>query len=304
MPPKFVPRERKHKRLDKLKPASNSVTTDANVDIVLPASAAEREERRRKLQEELRAQQPQAKVSGKKRKRLDHYIDTKLRKEENQELIKKLANQHVDTSLYQSSKKLGRVSESKREGIERALKEREKGVNVRGDHDEILFEKRKIVDQPAHESEDDDEEDDSEPEVNTKPSTAVTQSKKVGPGGLFGGGLKTPLEMGEDGRPIIKKRKRVKRAKRESFRASSAAEDVEDEDMDDASEGPSEDHSDSEESDFRGFDSEPEEAEEEKESGDEEESGDEDSEDEEEVDVGDGCRDDSRRAISLLFYVV
>jgi ATP-dependent RNA helicase DHX37/DHR1 len=283
MPPKFVPRERKHKRLEKLKPASNSATTtDANVDIVLPASAAEREERRRKLQEELRAQQPQAKVSGKKRKRLDHYIDTKLRKEENQELIKKLANQHVDTSLYQSSKKLGRVSENKREAIERALKEREKGVNVRGDHDEILFEKRKTVDLPTHESEDDDEEDESEHEADTKPSAAATQSNKVGSGGLFGGGLKTPLELGEDGRPIIKKRKRVKRAKRESYRAPSAAEDVEDEDMDDASEGPSEDHSDSEESDFRGFDSEPEEVDEEKETGNEEASGDEDSEDDEE----------------------
>ena len=183
MPPKFVPRERKHKRLEKLKPASNSATTsDANVDIVLPASAAEREERRRKLQEELRAQQPQAKVSGKKRKRLDHYIDTKLRKEENQELIKKLANQHVDTSLYQSSKKLGRVSENKKEAIERALKERAKGVNVRGDHDEILFQKRKIVDQPAHESDDDDEEYESEQEADAKPSAAATQSTKIGSG--------------------------------------------------------------------------------------------------------------------------
>jgi hypothetical protein len=139
MPPKFVARERKHKRLEKLKPSTNGVTPqDANADIVLPTTVAEREERRRKLQEEIRAQQPQSKVSGKKRKRLDHYIDTKLRKEENQELIKKLASQQVDTSLFQSSKKLGRVSESKREGLERALRERERGIDVRGDHDEIL----------------------------------------------------------------------------------------------------------------------------------------------------------------------
>ena len=148
--------------------------------------------------------------------------------------------------------------------------------------DEILFQKRKIVDQPAHESDDDDEEDESEQEADAKPSAAATQSTKIGSGGLFGGGLKTPLELGEDGRPIIKKRKRVKRAKRESYRAPAAADDDEDEDMDEASEGPSEDHSDSEESDFRGFDSEPEEVEEEKESGNGEESGDDDSEDEEE----------------------
>jgi ATP-dependent RNA helicase DHX37/DHR1 len=263
MPPKFVPRERKHKRLEKLKPVSNGTTTqDANADIVLPSTAAEREERRRKLQEELRAQQPQSKVSGKKRKRLDHYIDTKLRKEENQELIKKLANQHVDTSLFQSSKKLGRISESKREGLERALKERAKGIDVRGDHDEILFEKRKIVAPPEPESDSEDDEDDGGAEVKVadiaKPVEAV-ESNSVGSSGIFGGGLKRPLEIGEDGRPVIKKRKRVKRARDIIPRTKFAAQD-EDEDMDKASASePEMSNSDSEESDFRGFDSEPEE---------------------------------------------
>lgn len=284
--PKFVPRERKHKRLEKLKPTTNAEPTNANADIVLPTSAAEREERRRKLQEELRAQQPQSKVSGKKRKRLEHYIDTKLKKEENQELIKKLANQHVDTSLFQSSKKLGRVSESKREGLERALREREKGVDVRGDHDEILFEKRKTVAPPEPESEEEDGEDDESDGGAEVAALEVAQpaeaakSNSVGSGGLFGGGqfgggLKRPLEIGEDGRPIIKKRKRVKRTRDIIPRGRHAAE--EDEEMDDASEGASEGHSDSEESDFKGFDSEPEEVS--KESASEEESGEEGSED-------------------------
>lgn len=283
MPPKFVPRERKHKRLEKLKPKSSSTTTpDANAAEVLPTTAAEREERRRKLQEELRAQQPDSKVSGKKRKRLEHYIDTKLRKEENAELIEKLANQQVDTSLFQSSKKLGRVSESKREGLERALREREQGVNVRGDHDEILFERRKDAPEavPELESEDDEDEDDDEGGAHVKPveaatSASTTPSNGVGSGGLFGGGLKRPLEMGEDGRPLIKKRKRVKRAEKARARAA-LAEDDEDEDMDDVSGSASEGHSDSEESDFKGFDSEPEEAAGEPSS--EEESGDDDSE--------------------------
>jgi len=298
MPPKFVPRERKHKRLEKLKPA-NGNTAEANADIVLPTSAAEREERRRKLQEELRAQQPQSKVSGKKRKRLEHYIDTKLRKEENQELIKKLAGHHVDTSLFQSSKKLGRVSESKREGLERALREREKGIDVRGDHDEILFEKRKTVALPQPESEDDDdgESDDGGAEVVVpevvKPAEAV-KSNGVGSGGLFGGGLKRPLDIGEDGRPIIKKRKRVKRERGTLPRGKFAAQE-EDEDMENASESePEMSNSDSEESDFRGFDSEPEEEDEvassdeisgEEGSGDEEDEEEESSEEEDDEDA-------------------
>jgi ATP-dependent RNA helicase DHX37/DHR1 len=270
MPPKFVPRERKHKRLDKLKPAAGTTTTEANAAIVLPTSAAEREERRRKFQEELRAQQPQSKVSGKKRKRLEHYIDTKLRKEENQELIKKLANQHIDTSLFQSSKKLGRVSESKREGLERALREREKGIDVRGDHDQILFEKRKTVPLPEPNSEDDDGDGDDESDEGAEisvaePAKSVEKAKSsaVGSGGLFGGGLKRPLETDEDGRPIIKKRKRVKRERGVLPRGKFAAQE-EDENMGEASASePEMSNSDSEESDFRGFDSEPEEANEE-----------------------------------------
>ncbi|KAM0710721.1 hypothetical protein Q7P35_001459 [Cladosporium inversicolor] len=267
MPPKFVPRERKHKRLDKLKPAAGANTTEANASIVLPTSAAEREERRRKLQEELRAQQPQSKVSGKKRKRLEHYIDTKLRKEENQELIKKLAGQHVDTSLFQSSKKLGRVSESKREGLERA---------------------RKDVPLPEPESEDDDGDDESDGgagAVVTETAQPVekTQSNAVGSGGLFGGGLKRPLEMDEDGRPIIKKRKRVKRERVVIPRGKFAAQ-AEDEEMEEASASePEMSNSDSEESDFHGFDSEPEEANEESspdEGSDEEGSDDEEEEEE------------------------
>jgi ATP-dependent RNA helicase DHX37/DHR1 len=269
MPPKFVPRERKHRRLEKLKPSTHGATPqDANADIVLPTTVVEREERRRKLQEEIRAQQPQSKVSGKKRKRLDHYIDTKLRKEENQELIKKLASQQVDTSLFQSSKKLGRVSESKREGLERALREREKGIDVRGDHDEILFAKRKVVAPLEPESEDDDDEDDESDGgaevkvVEVAQPVEAAKSNGVGSGGLFGGGLKRPLEMGEDGRPIIKKRKRVKRTRDIIPRTKLGAQD--DEDMDDASKSESEmSNSASEESDFHGFDSDPEEANEE-----------------------------------------
>lgn len=65
---KYVPRERKHKR----RQHDAGPPVDTNVPEIMPISKAEKEERRRKLREELRAQQP--KISAKKQKRLDKYI--------------------------------------------------------------------------------------------------------------------------------------------------------------------------------------------------------------------------------------
>ena len=71
--PKFVPRQRKHKVLRRTNGGKDATPAlDSNALELLPASQREREEKRRKLKEELRAQQP--KMSGKKQKRLDKYI--------------------------------------------------------------------------------------------------------------------------------------------------------------------------------------------------------------------------------------
>jgi len=72
--PKFVPRQRKHKAREREKQNGGSTPAvgDSNAVEILPASKAESEERRQKLKEELKAQQP--KISSKKQKRLDKYI--------------------------------------------------------------------------------------------------------------------------------------------------------------------------------------------------------------------------------------
>ncbi|KAL8871602.1 MAG: hypothetical protein Q9174_002604, partial [Haloplaca sp. 1 TL-2023] len=90
---KFVPRDRKKRRKDVRKTREQG-TVDTNAVEVLPAAAAEKESRRKLLLEELRAQQPV--VSSKKAKRLDKYIDKKLRKEDTLDLIKKLEANNVD----------------------------------------------------------------------------------------------------------------------------------------------------------------------------------------------------------------
>jgi ATP-dependent RNA helicase DHX37/DHR1 len=208
MPPKFVPRERKHRKLAKLNAGVSRPSGDANATEIAPTTKAEKDERRRKLQEELRAQQPESKVSAKRRKRLDKYVDTKLKKEENLELLKKLAAQKVDTSLYQSAKKLGRVHETKKERFSRALQEQQAGIDVDGQRDTILFEPR--FEQPAS-----DKDASGAPGDYKGSSFAENAAKKPttapSTGGLFGSGLKRPLETDESGRPVIKKRKRQKK---------------------------------------------------------------------------------------------
>ena len=82
--PKFVPRQRKHKVVARQKAAAhNDAPAEANVEQILPAEQREREERRRAMKDEL-VRDTQSKMSSKKKKRLDKYVDTKLKKEETQ----------------------------------------------------------------------------------------------------------------------------------------------------------------------------------------------------------------------------
>lgn len=160
--------------------------------------------------------------------------DTKLKKEENLALLKKLAAQKVDTSLFQSSKKLGRGEETKRERLRRALVERRAGVDVE-ENEEILLERRDVK-ELEHRGRNDEVHDTATttlkpvpkptpPERKSSPLelkndsvTEETSSKpQVNPmqgAGLFGSGLKRPLDLDEEGKPMIQTRKRRKGQKK------------------------------------------------------------------------------------------
>lgn len=199
MPPKFVPRERKHRKLTRQKkhPRDNG-SDQANAIELVPASKSEKEERRAKLQEEIR---PLEKISSKKRKRLDKYIDTKLKKEENLDLIRKLSKQNaVDSSLLQSSRKLGRVHENKRERFQRAFRERDAGIN---DGDSILFEQQREIESGS--------DNDSDLHMDDRAKGAEQNAGPTNNGTTFGIGLKRPLDG--SGQPVIKRRKRRKQTK-------------------------------------------------------------------------------------------
>ncbi|KAK7750572.1 putative ATP-dependent RNA helicase DHR1 [Diatrype stigma] len=220
--PKFVPRQRKHKVLAREKALQNAsqedvalpAQTDSNaVEIIPEAQKASRDARRAQLREELSAG---ATVSGKKAKRLEKYIDTKLKKDENRALLLKLAQSKIDTSLFQSTRNLGQGKETKRQALSRAYREKEAGV-AQGDVDDLLFEPRRSPDSdvsddepiqrlPAHlkprSSHALDKENDDSPKETANTVEPPTQPVAVG------SGLKRPLELDDDGRPVIQKRQK------------------------------------------------------------------------------------------------
>lgn len=201
---KFVPRQRKHKVLarsqESSKVSSESIA-DSNVLEYIPAAKAEVEEKKRLLREQLKEEGK--KISGKKAKRLEKYIDTKLRKDENRALIEKLAEKRTDTSLYASSSKLGQGKETKRERMGRALREKARGLDIEGDNEEILFQRRVVKDDIESESENEEV-----PVAAPIVEDAAPIAKPVPTISSVGSGLKRPLEVDDTGKPVIQKRQK------------------------------------------------------------------------------------------------
>ncbi|KAI2994624.1 hypothetical protein CBS147346_10331 [Aspergillus niger] len=185
--PKFVPRQRKQKHKQR---EATTAPVDTNVAELAPVSKDEKEAKRQKLKEELRAQH--ARVSSKKQKRLDKYIENKLKKEENLELLKKLAESKVDTSSLQSSRELGK----------RKRQDEVPAVSRTAEPDSRLDQDLDLSD---------DDSDDSLPQLKTTVSASKSEApaQKPAENPAIGIGLKRPLELGPDGFPVLKKRKQV-----------------------------------------------------------------------------------------------
>ncbi len=109
--PRFVPRQRKHKVRAREHSGPTTAESQSNQEQIIPLSKDEREEKKQRLREELRAQQPR--ISSKKQKRLDKYIETKLRKDETIDLLRKLEKEkekYDASAALQSAKTLGKRS--------------------------------------------------------------------------------------------------------------------------------------------------------------------------------------------------
>ncbi|ODQ81516.1 hypothetical protein BABINDRAFT_159797 [Babjeviella inositovora NRRL Y-12698] len=115
-----------------------------NAEILKPVTDAEKDERKRKMTEELFGPK-ETKVSRSKKKRMEKYIDHQLKREEKQVLFSKLADTKMDTSLLKSSKLLGTGKQTKKEQFIEALELEAQG---RGDAEtkETLYEERVVKD--------------------------------------------------------------------------------------------------------------------------------------------------------------
>lgn len=201
MPPIFVPRQRKHKVLARLKDrnSTDKIPTDSNTAEYVAPSKTEILEKKRLIKENLL--KDGSKISGKKAKRLEKYLETKLRKDENRELILQLAKIKSDTSLYHSSRRLGQGKETNRQRLERALKDRKAGINIDRDDEDILKSHTSARTEAGDFLDSFDAENVSH-KVKS-PALAVNNLSSS-----LGSGLKRPLEVSEDGRPVLKKKQR------------------------------------------------------------------------------------------------
>lgn len=210
MQKKFVPRQRKHKVLARQKAQGKGndgeQQQDPNALEIIPAEQSEVKKQAAQLRAQLN--QDGVKVSSKKAKRLEKYIENKLKKDENRELLQKLAATKVDTTLFSSSRALGQGKETKREAMSRVLREREAGLADEAEAEALLYEEREEASSQPH----DDEEPApakaaKQPEPRKwQPGTAQPPAKSVPVS--VGAGLKRPLETDESGKPVIAKRQK------------------------------------------------------------------------------------------------
>lgn len=207
MAPKFVPRQRKHKVLARQKAEQNAQheIEDTNQDVVIPASKQEREAKKATLREELR--QEAGKMSGKKAKRFEKYLDNKLKKDENRELLAKLAKNKVDTSLFSSSRALGQGKETRKQQLRRALREEHAGLEDGADRQSVLFQRRREVNGSDGDG-DSAEESARESEEEVVPALTTDSATLISEPAMAGSGLKRPLDVDDEGRPKIPKRQK------------------------------------------------------------------------------------------------
>lgn len=120
-----------------------------------------------------------------------------MQKEDNLDLITKLASTKVDTSLFSSSRSLG-VTKPKREVLAQAFNETRAGINVNSNR-KILYGTQDV------------DSDNSDVSNVPAPTNGVRNSSGETSRSTFGSGLKRPLDAGADGQPVINKRRRLKK---------------------------------------------------------------------------------------------
>ncbi|OEJ80319.1 putative ATP-dependent RNA helicase DHR1 [Hanseniaspora osmophila] len=116
---------------------------DSNKEVLLPMSKQEKEERKRKMHDEIFADSKQeSKVSRQKRKRLDKFIDHQLKREEKKKILEEMQNYQMDTSKLTSIKTIGQGKQTKKEQFQEALALERDGKTLTEDQKDVLYEKK------------------------------------------------------------------------------------------------------------------------------------------------------------------
>ncbi|KAJ3333229.1 ATP-dependent RNA helicase dhx37 [Blyttiomyces sp. JEL0837] len=121
-------------------------------------------------------QPPEGKLTSKKRKRLEKFIEKQLKKEDRVKLIAKLSNDKLEkgVELLRSSKELGKVKMTSKEKLRMALKEHQSGIRF-SDPNNRLFVDREEVDEDEGDGQDEDDEDEDMEDY-----SIAQKEKKVG----------------------------------------------------------------------------------------------------------------------------
>lgn len=136
------------------------------------------------------------------------------------DLMQKLSETKVDTSLFWSTKTMGAAKESKREQMRRALLEEKFGINME-ENAKILYEERRVRDpeelglvelsQAAEGISEGVAERTDKVGESDQVAVEVPETKNI----AVGSGLKRPLESDANGQPIVKKVKKSREARKE-----------------------------------------------------------------------------------------
>jgi ATP-dependent RNA helicase DHX37/DHR1 len=205
---KFKPRERKHK-INKRSQHTQTTRTiqDTNISEILKSSSTKNEER----QGHEKVGNEQLGMPSQKRKRMEKYVASKLKKEENAALIRKLAAAKVDTSLYLATKNLGSFTSNLVGDVIESSEDEFAGFDspphLSGDQADNVT-KLQSAEKKESSSASIDESRTSPNNINvTFGASSSVEAKLSTPVGI---GLKQGFEVDDDGRPVIPKRRRYK----------------------------------------------------------------------------------------------
>ncbi|KAJ3230656.1 ATP-dependent RNA helicase dhx37 [Chytriomyces hyalinus] len=177
---------------------------------------------------------PEGKLTSKKRKRLEKFIQSQLKKEERVKLVKKLGDQHLEDSvgdLLKSSKALGSGKQTAKEKLRQSLKEHRIGIPISDPNSRLFVQHEQggndyetYDDYMDEDNSDSDNDDKEETETASKPAFGSSLKSNA----AFGSSLKSdaPSNVGfgaavkksADGSAVpmmvIKKKKKKKQVKK------------------------------------------------------------------------------------------